>query len=153
MPSETAIEYIRRNEGPFITCAKRDRRYWVVGWGAQINAPALLAGLEAGGVLEIDQTMGEAMLRFGVQFASNAVEEFAPGLPDGPRRMALTDAAFTLGRDGLFRFGRMRQAIMANDWVAAARELLWNGGEPTAYARQVGARAERNAEILRTGVL
>jgi lysozyme len=63
-----------------------------------------------------------------------------------PRRVALMDMAHNLGPTGLRGFVRMREAIACSAWDAAAEELL-----DSTYARQVPARAARNAEMLRTG--
>jgi lysozyme len=56
------------------------------------------------------------------------------------------DMAHNLGPTGLRGFVRMREAIACSAWDAAAEELL-----DSTYARQVPARAARNAEMLRTG--
>jgi lysozyme len=62
------------------------------------------------------------------------------------RKIALLDLAHNLGIKGLFGFRRMKDAICCGAWDAAAEELL-----DSTYAKQVPARAARNAEMLRTG--
>lgn len=64
------------------------------------------------------------------------------------RQAALLDMAYNLGVPGLARFRRMWDAIHAGDWPQAAREAL-----DSRWAGQVGGRAKRIAEILKTGVL
>jgi lysozyme len=63
-----------------------------------------------------------------------------------PRRVAIMDMAHQLGPGGLRGFARMKDAIAAGAYDAAAEELL-----DSRYAKQTPARAVRNAEMLRTG--
>lgn len=63
-----------------------------------------------------------------------------------PRMAALCDMAFQLGRGGLRAFTHMIAAIQADDWEAAAIHALDSG-----WAKQTPARAQMNAEILRSG--
>lgn len=63
-----------------------------------------------------------------------------------PRRVAIMDMAHNLGPTGLRGFVRMKDALACGAYDAAAEELL-----DSTYARQVPARAARNAAMLRTG--
>ena len=62
------------------------------------------------------------------------------------RQRALVNMIFNLGSGKFAGFRKMITAIKSHQWDAAARECL-----DSAYARQVGARAQRVAEALRTG--
>lgn len=64
----------------------------------------------------------------------------------GARRRAIANMCFNLGLRGLLGFRKMIAAIEAEDWDEAAFQLL-----ESRYARQVGARADRLAEMLRLG--
>lgn len=64
---------------------------------------------------------------------------------DERRKAVLVDMAFNLG-NRLARFIRLQAALRANDWNAAAREML-----DSRWARQVGRRAEELAAIMREG--
>ena len=61
-----------------------------------------------------------------------------------PRRQALISMAFNLGGPRLAAFRRMRAAIAAGDWDAAATEAL-----DSRWARQTGRRATDIAALLR----
>lgn len=61
-----------------------------------------------------------------------------------PRRGVLVNMAF-MGIGKLKGFVKMLAAMQAGDWETAARELL-----DSKYATQVGARAERLADQLRS---
>jgi lysozyme len=66
----------------------------------------------------------------------------------GPRHAALVNLAFNMGIGGLLEFKKMLGAFKAEKWDVAAKELL-----DSKYATQVGARANRLAEQLKTGVM
>lgn len=42
-------------------------------------------------------------------------------------QVALTDMAFNVGVDGLFKYRKLRAAVQAKDWATAARECHRNG--------------------------
>jgi len=64
------------------------------------------------------------------------------------RQMAITDMAFNLGLPRLLNFSRMIAALTANDYAAAATEML-----DSRWATQVGARAQELAQIIREGTM
>ncbi len=66
---------------------------------------------------------------------------------DAVRFRVLIDMAFNLGVTGLLGFRRMLAALQADDYGRAADEMV-----QSAWVRQVGARALRLAEMMRTGV-
>jgi len=69
---------------------------------------------------------------------------------DENRRVVLVDMSFQLGLNGMLRFVKMINALRAERWHEAAAELL-----DSLYASedQTPERAQRNAEILRSGEL
>lgn len=62
------------------------------------------------------------------------------------RQLALIDMCYNLGLPKLLGFKKMIAAIQVQDWAKAADEAL-----DSLWARQVGIRAERIAEMLKTG--
>ena len=62
------------------------------------------------------------------------------------RQAVLVNMAFNLGIAGLLAFKRMLAACERGEYAAAAREML-----DSVWAKQVGARAVRLAEQMRTG--
>lgn len=113
--------------------------YWTIGIGRCIDArrgkgisyPEALYLLDN----DIREATGEVLDRLPWALAL-----------DDARQGALVNLTITLGIGGLLGFRRMLAAAERGDWEAAARELL-----DSRYHQQVGARAERLAEQLRTG--
>lgn len=66
---------------------------------------------------------------------------------DHVRQLVLADMAFNLGVHGLLEFKDMLSAVWHGDWEAATQEML-----TSRWAHQVGRRAHRLAEMMRTGV-
>lgn len=67
---------------------------------------------------------------------------------DDTRQRVVANMVFNLGLDGVLEFRRMLAAIRARDYPAAADEML-----DSAWATQVGARAQRLAVMMRTGAI
>ena len=65
---------------------------------------------------------------------------------DEVRQRALADLAFNMGLPSLHGFVKMLDGLQRRDYHAAADELL-----DSKYAKQVGARSERVALMIRTG--
>lgn len=61
-------------------------------------------------------------------------------------KLVLVDMAYQMGVAGLLKFEDMIKAITNKDYEKASSELL-----DSKYARQTPERANRNAEILRSG--
>lgn len=66
---------------------------------------------------------------------------------DDVRQEVLVNMAFNLGYERLSGFKKLRAAVRARNWPAASREML-----DSKWARQVGPRADRLAQAMRTGV-
>ena len=65
---------------------------------------------------------------------------------DEPRQIVLYDMAYQMGVNGMLSFTSMLNSLRARRYHEAAEHLL-----DSKYAKQTPARAQRNAEILRTG--
>lgn len=80
--------------------------------------------------------------------AETCGEIFGPAFAafPAPRRHALISMAFNVGGPRLAAFRRMRAAITAGQWDAAASEAL-----DSRWARQTGRRANEIAVMLRRG--
>ena len=65
---------------------------------------------------------------------------------DPIRQKVLVDMAYNLGVGGLLQFRRMIAAIELGDYGAAADQML-----DSRWAEQVGMRATRLAQMMRTG--
>lgn len=70
---------------------------------------------------------------------------FFNGLDDA-RKIVLADMSFNLGFKRLSGFRKMLAAVANKDYETAANEML-----DSTWATQVGERAERLAEMMRTG--
>jgi lysozyme len=64
----------------------------------------------------------------------------------GSRKAVLVNMAFNLGQTKLAQFKRLRAAVAAKDFQKAAAEML-----QSAWAKQVGARADRLAKLMEKG--
>jgi len=65
---------------------------------------------------------------------------------DDARQMAVANLCYNMGINTLLEFKNMLAALHAGDFDGAADDLL-----ASKYATQVGARAQRIAELIRTG--
>lgn len=65
---------------------------------------------------------------------------------DNERQYALLDMSFNLGIKGLLKFKKMLSAMGIGNWIEASNECL-----NSKYAKDVGKRAKRIAETIKTG--
>lgn len=88
------------------------------------------------------------LLKNDVDRATSQLVSRLPYFPalDPVRQAVLVNMAFNLGFHGLEGFPKMLLAIAQGDWEGAASEML-----NSKWASQVGARAERLAQQIRTG--
>jgi len=103
--------------------------------------------LEANGLPEhlIDE-----LLDIGIRAAESDLDVLMPGWREhlsAVRQRVLLNMAFNLGRVRLAGFRQMWQAIREQNWAEAAIQML-----DSKWARQVGPRAARLAEMMRLGV-
>jgi lysozyme len=83
---------------------------------------------------------------------ANVSSLLAKGIPwygplDAPRQGILINMAFNMGFHGLLGFHDTLAAMSKGDWEAAAIDM-----ENSVWAKEVGDRATRLAEQMRTGV-
>ena len=133
----TLLEQLQRDEGFRPTPYRDSQGYWTIGYGWCLERRPM--------------SLRIATLILEEQMQENAVEvinhlPWSKGL-DEVRRAVLTNVTFNVGLGGLLKFEKMLAAMEANDWATAAKELL-----DSKYAGQVGLRAERLAEQIRSGV-
>jgi len=95
----------------------------------------------------LSQHEAETVLRMRVAYIITQLGKISGFQQLSPNRQrVLINMAFNLGLNGLMMFRRMWQAIFRHDYDEAAKEML-----DSKWAYQVGTRAERLAEIMRTG--
>ena len=121
------------------------------------DAPDKIAalGLSYNDVLAGKQSLTDdqinALLDADIQSAINkTVKKLYPGFDsiDPARQVILVDLAFNMGPSRLAGFKNTNAAINSGDWEKAANEL-----KDSRWYTQVGNRAKRNVEALRTGKL
>lgn len=99
---------------------------------------------------EISLTEAGRLLRLDIQHAIDGLENvFGTRCMDRwsePRQRALVNMMFNLGETRFRGFKRMIKHVDQCNWALAAEECL-----DSAYARQVGSRAERVAKAIREG--
>lgn len=148
MTPTTLRELLIRNEGtrlrPYVDCCGKS-------W--KVCACAVKGNLTIGTGRNLDAkgvSLGEAdlMLDNDAREANAAVIAEFPwsrGLDD-VRRNVLIDMVFNLGLAGVLGFTKALAAAASGDWFTAAAHLM-----DSKWARQVGIRAERDAEMWRSG--
>jgi lysozyme len=145
MNLELLKEELRRDEG------YRDRVYRctagrkTIGYGHQSDA--------LGDYERCTLHQAEAWLEEDIREAQSIAEMFCYDPEDlglwgslgDTRQRVLVNMAFNLGCN-LVRFRQMRKALACRDFMLAAKEML-----TSFWARQVGERAERLAQMMRSG--
>ena len=136
---ETVVRDLCRDEG-FRSSAYQDSEgFWTIGYGTLIDER-----LGAG----ITEAEAQILLRNRVVSATVELDQklsWWVSLPDNVR-IAVANMAFNLGVPRLLKFEKMISALREQRWDAAANEAL-----DSKWARQVGARAQRIADLIRSG--
>lgn len=129
--------YIKHNEGFRQFPYRCSEGYLTIGWGHNLDA------------LGITNDVAAHIFEEDYQRACETAAQFWPaGRTADPARFAIVvDMAFNLGHSRLQAFVKFRAALEAQDFDRAAAEL-----RNSRYYKQVGARAERNAALIATGV-
>jgi lysozyme len=137
MPPMSIAEQLKRDEGCELFVYTCPSGALTIGVGRN---------LEANG---ITQAEADLLLEHDIERVTLELERALPWSLklDDARFGVLQNMAFTLGTAGLLEFEHMLGAMQMEDWEAAAEALL-----DSQYAEQVGLRADRLAEQLRTGV-
>ena len=130
-------EMIKRHEGlrlfPYVCPAGK----LTIGYGRNLEEVGISKG-EA-----------EALLMNDIWRAEREIEKLFPGAKlrfNEARYAALVDMMFNLGAARFRGFRKMIQAVRAENWDLAAKELL-----DSRYARQVKGRAVELSRLLKTG--
>jgi lysozyme len=96
-------------------------------------------------VMEAYYLLDDDILYFGTKLAHYL--PFYSDL-DENRQIALVDMAFNIGIQGILNFTFFIEAMTKGEYVEASRQML-----DSAWAKQVGMRAQQLADIIRTGDL
>ena len=157
---ETIRDYIIRNEGKKNAMYKDSLGIPTIGVGFNLkrgDAPAKIAalGLSYNNVLAGTQTLTDdqiySLLDADINVSINqTAKRLFPDFDniDDDRQVILIDLSFNMGYTRLSGFKNTIAAINSGDWERAADEL-----QDSNWFRQVGNRAIRNVETIRSGIL
>jgi lysozyme len=132
---EKASQYTKKFEGLNLLPYTCPTGHLTIGYGHN---------LEEGITLEMAETLLQADLRLAEMEVSSKVAYF--NKLDEARQFVLVDMCFNMGLKKLFTFKKFFAALLKRDYPVAAREML-----NSKWAVQVGNRAKKLAEIMRTG--
>jgi len=133
------LEQISRHEGRVNHAYQDSEGYWTIGVGHLIDK-------RRGGY--IPDFIIDALLEWDIQQVEESLDQYLPlwRSLDAIRQRVIVDMAFNIGVVGLSHFKRMQSALWAGMYDVAAKEML-----DSKWARQVGRRAEKLAEMMKTG--
>lgn len=146
----TLREQIKRDEGrrldPYVDCCGKSWRvcacavkgHLTIGYGRNLDAFGITPE-EAELLLDHDEARKLAAVREALPWAESELS--------APRFAVLVNMAFNMGIGGLLAFKKMLAAVRAGDFPRAATEML-----DSKWAAQVGIRANRLADQMRSGV-
>lgn len=128
-----------RDEGEVLHAYQDSLGYWTIGVGRLID-------LRRGGGITREES--RYLLRHDIEEVFEQLDAAIPWwlLLSQKRRRVLANMAFNLGIGGLLSFKNTLAAVKRGDYEAAARGML-----NSKWATQVGQRANRLAEMMRTG--
>ena len=133
----TLRDQLIRDEGKRLTLYQDQLGFNTIGVGHNLDAHGISEDV-CELLLTEDIARAEAAVRVRLPWAAELAE---------PRRAVLVNMAFNMGMGGLMGFRRALAAMQAGDWPLAAREML-----DSRWAGQVGERATRLAEQMKTGI-
>ncbi|MGB2376138.1 MAG: glycoside hydrolase family protein [Luminiphilus sp.] len=136
---EHLINMLRRHEGVKSHAYRCSENFITVAVGRNIDPEGGL-GLSDD---EIDYLLANDIRRCKAELEENF--EWYKDL-DSVRQDALVDFNFNVGLTTFLKFKKFIAAMKKGDWNAAAKELL-----SSKYAKQVGARADEIAAMIKTG--
>ncbi len=139
MGVEETVETITEDEGFVPHVYKDSEGYWTVGHGILVDER------RGGGISYIESLF---IVRNRVNLLQASIREVWPWTKDlsENRQDALRQMAYNLGIKGLGTFKKMMIALSYEDYSLAADEAL-----DSKWAKQVGDRAERIADLIRRG--
>lgn len=150
MDIEKLKNELRRDEGLRLIPYRCTAGHWTIGYGHNLEAAGFPdASIQYFFEAPIRIKQADTWLLDDIEDAVACAKDWLgseafDSLADARQRVVV-NMAFNLGRR-LLGFGRLRRAILSGDWMEAAKEML-----DSRWARQVGARAVRLAEMMREG--
>jgi lysozyme len=150
---------LRRDEGERLRAYKDSLGYWTIGVGILIDPvkgakpPAEMTWPDGPGKITTNCTISQAVSdRLLEEHIKSVRSRLAASLPwytglDDARRGVLENMAFNLGVPGLLKFKNTLALIEGHKWDDAAVAML-----QSKWATQVGKRARRLSDQMRTGV-
>lgn len=135
VPTQT-VEQLKLDEGKCLTLYQCSANKMTIGYGRNIEDNGITEE-------EADYLLMNDIKRVQKELRAN-FEWF--GLIGTARQGALINMCFNLGLTRLMGFKKMLAAIEQEDYQEAAEQML-----DSKWARQVGARADRLAKIMREG--
>jgi len=127
---------IKRHEGFSDEPYRCPAGYWTVGYGHFMGQ----------GGCKISQRVADALLDEDIDKATFGVASLGFDFLDQARTEVLIEMAFNLGLKGLMRFKKMMAALEAENYEAAADEML-----DSKWAKQVTRRAVELSDVMRSG--
>ncbi len=146
MDLKKLVAELRRDEGVRYAPYDDTMGIQTVGVGHNMKVSPLPAGWKC----PLTDAQVDALLAADVDAVRKALDARLPwwsGLDD-VRQRVLCNMAFNLGIQGLLGFKNTLAAVQAGRYADAAQ-----GMAASAWARQVGARAARLVQAMRTGVM
>jgi len=137
---DLAKQLIQTEEGLNLKIYPDSKATWAIGWGRNLSLKGISKD-EADLLLTND-------LKGNQEAVDRLFSDSALSCMGEARQAVLMSMAHQLGAFGLSKFRRMIAALDQGDWVAASQEAL-----DSQWARQTPARAQRAAEVLKTGKL
>ena len=129
---EELVRMIKRDEGWSPEPYKCTEGIWTIGFGTNITRISRDEG-EALLEIRLDKIIEYDLLSFTKEIAN---------LNDA-RKAVLINMIYQLGKQGVLRFKKMRQAIIAKDWQKASEEML-----DSKWHQQTPDRCRRLARIM-----
>jgi lysozyme len=136
---DLARAQLKADEGVIPHAYQDSEGYWTIGCGRLIDK-------RLGGCLSDDEI--NYLLNNDLFRADKEARSLFAGFDrlSDARKAVLISMAFNLGQTRLAGFQRLREAVKELDWEQAAAEML-----DSKWAAQVGQRAQRLAQQMRTG--
>lgn len=128
------VSQFQTNEGKRLKPYHCPAGYLTIGFGRNLDTK---------GITELE---AELMLLNDINDVQNQLDSMLPWwreINESSQRVLL-DMCFNLGMKGLLKFEKMLGLLRAKQYNAAASELI-----NSKYAKQVGARAQRNYNMMR----
>jgi len=133
------VAELSRDEGRIPHAYKDSEGYLTIGVGHLIDK-------NRGG--RLPEFIIDLLLEYDIDAKVNQIKNALPWVEklSDARQRVIINMVFNLGLTGFQKFRNTIAAIKAEDWDVAAAEML-----NSKWARQVGPRAERLAQMMREG--